>query len=64
MKFEDLPEHSQEELAVIASYFHYRTGAWHEDGSMGDVKITIHQLYEALTQAYTAGSKASGKETA
>jgi len=57
MKFEDLPEASQEMIMYIASMFHIRNRTKHADGSLGEVRITIKQMNQALTQAYIAGTK-------
>jgi len=57
VKFEDLPEASQEQIMYIASLFHIRNRTQHADGSLGEVRITIKQLNQALTEAYIAGTK-------
>jgi hypothetical protein len=57
MKFEDLHEATQEQIMLIASMFHIRNRTKHADGSLGEVRITIKQFNEALTQAYEAGTK-------
>jgi hypothetical protein len=59
MKFEDLSDISQEQISFLASLFHHPSDTRHSDGSLGDVRITINELRDILTQAYVAGTKNS-----
>ena len=49
--FSDLPEESQELVMVIVSNFHYRTTDKQHDGSLGEIKITLKELNNALAYA-------------
>ena len=48
-------EELQDHITEVASQFHIRDGKESEDGSTGTVKISYHQLLDALMCSYAAG---------
>lgn len=55
VEFKDLDLNIQEKLKLLVAHYHYRNAKKHEDGSLGEVKISPGQLRHLLVQAYLEG---------
>ena len=54
-KFADLDDDYQHEILEAVATFHVRNGVEHEDGSRGEVRITLRELNDLLADFRVRG---------
>lgn len=54
-KFEELSPEIKEKIDIMKSRFHVRNGKHHEDGSLGDIRISPDEFNQVLTDMYLEG---------
>lgn len=54
-QFDEWDEETQQAIARLVSYFHYRDIRKYEDGSIGTIEISPKQLRNLLAYVYSRG---------